>query len=175
MAKIAATILKRGDGWRVADVLCHAGPDDRPPHLQTTSLWMPDRHRPPAVARVTKGVRAIDRKGDATLSLHDLAKRAGLSSYHFLRTFTRLTGTTPHQFALRASLRAAALRLTLTRERIIDVALDSGFGDVSNFNRTFRAEFGVSPRQWRNYSAGTLRSYVPTGWRSSPSTPKMRN
>jgi AraC family transcriptional regulator len=32
---------------------------------------------------------------------------------------------------------------------VLDIALDCGFGDVSNFNRTFRAEFGVSPREYR--------------------------
>ncbi len=130
---------------------------------------------PSAFARVTKAVRTIDRHPDAALSLDRLARSAGLSPFHFLRTFTRITGTTPHQFALRARLRTAALRLTLTRERIIDVALDSGFGDVSNFNRTFRAEFGVSPRAWRGYSAGTLKSYVPTSRGSSPSTPRTRS
>jgi methylphosphotriester-DNA--protein-cysteine methyltransferase len=31
----------------------------------------------------------------------------------------------------------------------LDVALDSGFGDLSNFNRAVRAEFGVSPRAYR--------------------------
>jgi AraC family transcriptional regulator len=35
--------------------------------------------------------------------------------------------------------------------RILDVALDAGFGDVSNFNRAFRAEFGVSPRFYRQH------------------------
>ncbi|PYP11756.1 MAG: AraC family transcriptional regulator [Gemmatimonadetes bacterium] len=33
--------------------------------------------------------------------------------------------------------------------RVIDVALDSGFGDISNFNRAFRTEFGASPRAYR--------------------------
>ena len=110
-----------------------------------------DEHPTPssAVARVTRAVRAIDRHPETALPLDCLAKSAGLSPYHFLRTFTLLTGTTPHQFALRARLRAAAVRLTSTRERVIDVALDSGFGDVSNFNRTFRAEFGMTPRAWR--------------------------
>jgi len=36
--------------------------------------------------------------------------------------------------------------------RVLDVALDCGFGDVSNFNRAFRAEFGVSPRKFRHTS-----------------------
>jgi AraC-like DNA-binding protein len=50
---------------------------------------------------------------------------------------------------LRTRLRAAATRLASETARILDVALDAGFGDVSNFNRAFRAEFGVSPREFR--------------------------
>lgn len=102
-----------------------------------------------AVARTTRAVRIIERHAGADLALHRLATDAGLSPYHFLRTFTRLTGVTPHQFALRTRLREAALRLSTEKSRVIDVALDSGFGDVSNFTRTFRAEFGTSPRRYR--------------------------
>jgi AraC family transcriptional regulator len=32
---------------------------------------------------------------------------------------------------------------------VLDIALDCGFGDVSNFNRAFRREFGMSPRRFR--------------------------
>lgn len=102
-----------------------------------------------AEARVTRIIRAIERHPDAALPLTRLAKSAGLSPYHFLRTFTRITGATPHQFALRARLREAAMRLATNDQRVIDVALDCGFGDLSNFNRTFRAEFGVTPRAYR--------------------------
>jgi AraC-like DNA-binding protein len=102
-----------------------------------------------AVARVTHAVRTIERHADAALPLPRLARQAGLSPYHFLRTFTRITGATPHQFALRVRLREAALRLASGEARVIDVALDCGFGDLSNFNRTFRAEFGVAPRAYR--------------------------
>jgi len=50
---------------------------------------------------------------------------------------------------LRTRLREAALRLASESDKILDVALDSGFGDVSNFNRAFRSEFGMSPRAFR--------------------------
>jgi len=102
-----------------------------------------------AISRVSRAVRAIELHHADALSLDALAQDAGLSPYHFLRTFTRITGVTPHQFALRTRLRDAATRLALDDARVIDVALDCGFGDVSNFNRTFRAEFGVAPRQYR--------------------------
>ena len=111
----------------------------------------PDRNGAPpdAVARVTRIVRMIDRHPGAGLTLGSLAREAGLSPYHFLRTFQRLTGVTPHQYVLRARLREAAMRLAVEHARVIDIALDCGFGDVSNFNRAFRAEFGVSPRVYR--------------------------
>jgi AraC-like DNA-binding protein len=32
---------------------------------------------------------------------------------------------------------------------VIDIALDSGYRDVSNFNHAFRAEFGTTPRAHR--------------------------
>jgi AraC-like DNA-binding protein len=109
-----------------------------------------------AEARVTRIVRAIEARPDANLSLASLARDSGLSPYHFLRTFERLTGVTPHQFVLRARLREAAMRLVTEPRKVrkvIDVALDSGFGDVSNFNRAFRAEFGVTPLEYRRASA----------------------
>lgn len=102
-----------------------------------------------AEARVTKIVRSIQRCTDLSFSLSSMAREAGLSPYHFLRVFERLTGVTPHQYVVRARLREAAFRLASTRSKVLDVAFDSGFGDVSNFNRGFRAEFGFSPRKFR--------------------------
>jgi AraC-like DNA-binding protein len=107
---------------------------------------------PSAVARVTRAVRMIDRHPETELTLTSLAKEARLSPYHFLRVFERLTGLTPHQYVLRARLREAALRLKLESSNIIDIALGCGFGDVSNFNRAFRTEFGLSPRSYRRQS-----------------------
>jgi AraC-like DNA-binding protein len=113
------------------------------------------REGPPnAVARVTRTVRMIERHPDTGMALGSLAREAGLSPYHFLRTFERLTGVTPHQYVLRARLREAAMRLALEPARVLDIALDCGFGDVSNFNRAFRAEFGVSPRVYRRQPGG---------------------
>jgi AraC-like DNA-binding protein len=104
---------------------------------------------PKAEARVTRTVRLIDRHPDAALTLSDMSRAAGLSPFHFLRTFERVTGVTPHQYVLRARLREAAFRIVAEARTVLDIALDCGFGDVSSFNRAFRAEFGVSPRQYR--------------------------
>jgi AraC family transcriptional regulator len=105
---------------------------------------------PSAIARVTRALRSIEQHFDASLNLRALAEEAGLSPYHFLRTFHRLTGLTPHQYLLRCRLREAATRLTLLSSKIVDIALDCGFADVSNFNRAFRKEFGANPREYRS-------------------------
>jgi AraC-like DNA-binding protein len=91
----------------------------------------------------------IEAQPAADLTLIRLAREARLSPFHYLRTFESLTGVTPHQYLLRARLRAAAARLLAGPGKILDVALDAGFGDVSNFNRAFRAEFGVNPTAYR--------------------------
>ncbi|HEV3333716.1 MAG TPA: AraC family transcriptional regulator [Bryobacteraceae bacterium] len=109
----------------------------------------PLRVEPGAVARVTRVVRMIERQPDGPHNLKALAGEAHLSPYHFLRTFEVVTSTTPHQHLLRIRLRHAATRISTEPAKILDIALDCGFGDISNFNRTFRAEFGVSPRVYR--------------------------
>jgi AraC family transcriptional regulator len=112
---------------------------------------------PAAEARVTRIVRMIESRPDAQHGLTALAREARLSHYHFLRIFQQLTGLTPHQYVLRARLRRAATRLVLEPARVLDIALDSGFGDVSNFNHAFRVEFGVSPRAYRKNSRHSTR------------------
>ncbi|MGH7720225.1 MAG: helix-turn-helix transcriptional regulator, partial [Gemmatimonadaceae bacterium] len=102
-----------------------------------------------AVGKVTRTVRTIERHPGADFTLGGMAREAGLSPYHFLRTFERVTGVTPHRYVRRARLREAAMRLAVERAKVIEIALASGFDDVSNFNRAFRAEFGVTPRAYR--------------------------
>jgi AraC family transcriptional regulator len=117
--------------------------------LRVTSA---DPGRSPATGeatRVARALRRLEAHSDQPLTLTELARSAGLSRYHFLRVFKRVTGVTPHQWLLRARLRDAAHRLATSRTPVTDIALDVGFEDLSNFIRTFRAEFGVSPRTYR--------------------------
>jgi AraC family transcriptional regulator len=104
---------------------------------------------PSSQARVSRVARLIEQHPELEWSLMSLAQEAKLSTYHFLRTFEQVAGVTPHQYILRTRLREAAIRLASEKDRVLDIALESGFGDVSNFNRAFRAEFGRSPRAFR--------------------------
>ena len=99
--------------------------------------------------RVAPVLRYMAEHSAAPHTVAGLARLAKLSPYHFLRSFKAVTGVTPHQWLLRARLRDAAEKLAVTKAPVTEIALDVGFEDLSNFTRTFRAEFGASPRAFR--------------------------
>jgi AraC-like DNA-binding protein len=103
----------------------------------------------PHAGRMSEILRHMAAHSAAPHTVAALAGRAKLSPYHFLRSFKAVTGVTPHQWLLRARLRAAAEKLAVTKAPVTEIALDVGFEDLSNFTRTFRTEFGTSPRQYR--------------------------
>ena len=61
---------------------------------------------------------------------------------------------TPHQYLVRSRLRHAARLLADGARSITDVAFNVGFGDLSNFVRTFHRAAGVSPRSFRQAAKG---------------------
>lgn len=101
----------------------------------------------------------IDANAHRPIDLDDAAAEAGLSPFHFLRLFSNVLGVTPHQYLVRSRLRHAA-RLLPDRERAItDIAFDVGFGDLSNFVRTFHRAAGVSPRGFRRAAKGDRKIF----------------
>ena len=118
------------------------------------ALMTGDRQTPAAptgreTRRVVEAIRLVQSEAARPLELKEMAAVAGMSKYHFLRVFRRLTGVTPHQYLISARLRRTALALASSRRPVIAVALDSGFADLSTFNKTFRAAFGLTPTQYR--------------------------
>jgi len=99
--------------------------------------------------RAVEAMRSIDAASADRLNLASMAARAGLGRFHFLRAFRTATGTTPHQYLVAARLRRAARLLLATRLPVTEVAFEVGFGDLSNFIRTFRRAAGRSPRAFR--------------------------
>ena len=106
--------------------------------------------------RIATAVQFIEEHFAQPLSVARLARLVKLSPYYFLRIFRRVVGVTPHQFVLRRRLREAAMRLRTSLESVLDIALDSGFGDLSNFNHTFRAAFVTTPTNYRSLELRVL-------------------
>jgi AraC-like DNA-binding protein len=99
--------------------------------------------------RIVEVLRSIEDRPDESFDLGALAAMAGLGKHHFLRVFRRSVGMTPYQYVLRVRMGRAARRLATSKDPVLAVALDSGFGDLSTFNARFRATFGMTPSKYR--------------------------
>jgi AraC family transcriptional regulator len=99
---------------------------------------------------------------DGDLTLATLAARAGVTPWHFQRTFTALVGETPKQHVLRLRLERAALRLRLEDDDVLEVGLACGFASHTVFGRAFRRRFGTTPTAWRT-AATTAPAEPRTG------------
>jgi AraC family transcriptional regulator len=101
----------------------------------------------------------IEAHAHEPLDLEQAARQAGVSAYHFLRLFAAVTGVTPHQYLVRVRLRRAAQLLAQDGAPIAAIAYEVGFGDLSNFVRSFRRAAGIAPRHFRR-AARTERKIV---------------
>jgi AraC-like DNA-binding protein len=99
----------------------------------------------PSIHRI---LRIIDREPERPLSLQAMADMAGVSRFHFLRTFCRLTGATPHAYILQQRVRLARRLLAAGRE-LGQASADSGFADQSHMTRAFVRQLGMTPARYR--------------------------
>jgi AraC family transcriptional regulator len=93
------------------------------------------------------------------IDLEAAARFAGLSAFYFLRLFNRVIGVTPHQYLVHCRLKRAARLLAEPAPSITAIAYDVGFGDLSNFVRSFRRAAGVSPRGFRKAAKGDRKLF----------------
>jgi len=108
--------------------------------------------RPQQIERVDRVVRYLQQNLRENLSLEDVAKVANLTPQAFCRFFKSHMGKTLVQYLNELRIGEACRLLLETDMSVTDVALDSGFTNLSNFNRRFRELKGMSPRQLRQQS-----------------------
>lgn len=109
--------------------------------------------------RAVEAALWIDAHAAQPLTLDDMAQQAGVSAFHFLRLFSRAVGASPHQYLVRARLRHAARALAQSDRPVTDIAYEVGFGDLSNFVRSFHRAAGVSPRRFRQAGANERKNF----------------
>ncbi len=98
---------------------------------------------------VKRAIEYID--GDLTrrFSVEEIAGRAGVSKYHFMRAFKRVTGYSVIEYIHVRRCNRAQILLKSGGARIAEVALACGFESVSYFSRIFKNYIGVSPKQYK--------------------------
>ena len=72
----------------------------------------------------------IDRRYAEPLDIGTLARTALASEAHFIRSFKREFGETPHRYLQRRRIERAATLLRETDQPVTEIALDVGFGSL---------------------------------------------
>ncbi|HLE11654.1 MAG: hypothetical protein A2504_00480 [Bdellovibrionales bacterium RIFOXYD12_FULL_39_22] len=92
------------------------------------------------------------------LNIELVAKKAGFSNHHFQRLFAASAGVSLGTYIRRRRLTKAAERLKESADRIIEIALESGFDSQEAFTRSFKSMFAATPKDYRdNHSYSQMR------------------
>jgi AraC-like DNA-binding protein len=83
------------------------------------------------------------------VTLHDAARHAWLSPFHFNRVFAQVFGETPHEFVTRIRIDEAKRLLLGGNHSVTDVCFDVGYESLGSFSTRFRSLTGLSPAAFR--------------------------
>ena len=109
----------------------------------------------PDMERLKSVLQEIERRDREPLTVADMADFCGWSSSHFMRWFKQMTGGSFISYVNDRRLAAAAENLRHSDEKIVTIAENAGFENLSNFNRQFKARYGMTPREYRNQGRET--------------------
>jgi len=100
---------------------------------------------------IGKTVSLMNDTPAAKLSLQELAETAGMSKFHYLRSFKAATGLTPHAYLNITRVEKARRYLITTDKSITEIAHECGFADQAHLTRAYKKIYGTTP--------GTLYKY----------------
>jgi len=104
---------------------------------------------------VEKAKDFIEENLTEVIHLDTVANEVGMSPFHFCRKFKESTGTTLTSYISKRRVQLAKEALTATDGRVTDIAFESGFQSLSQFNRCFHAITGLSPTRFRREGHAT--------------------
>lgn len=82
----------------------------------------------------------------------DLCQKLGYSKTHLNRIFQKRFGISPHEYLINYKFRYAKNLLAHTKMKIIDIATQVGYRNLSQFNVLFKEKFGMTPNEYRKNS-----------------------
>lgn len=125
-------------------------------------------NRDPNAERIGKICRYIEAHAadlDAhELSLDQLASRAGLSRFHFQRSFQAIVGVTPKQYLEACRIRQLKTNLRQPRDTkggaVTAAIYDAGYGSSSRVYERADAHLGMTPKQYRDGGSNLIITYT---------------
>jgi AraC family transcriptional regulator of adaptative response/methylated-DNA-[protein]-cysteine methyltransferase len=118
-------------------------------------------------ARIEKVIQYLEAHQREQPSLADLARKVGLSEFHFHRLFSRWAGTTPKDF-LKALTARRARELLRQNHDLLSVSLEAGLSGPGRLHDLLVSVEGMSPGEYKKGGQGLTLRY---GVQDSPFGP----
>ncbi len=96
-------------------------------------------------------------RGEVTVK--ELSRLYAMNEVYMGQLFRRQMGVSFHAYLSDCRLRCAADLLRTTDTSVLSAALDSGFGSISYFNRSFAKRFGMTPTAYRRHAKTAQKSF----------------
>lgn len=88
------------------------------------------------------------------LSIQEMAGLCGFSCSHFMKFFKQYMGMSFIDYLNDYRLTMAARMLSVSHDAIVTIAAETGFENLSYFNRLFKRRFGMTPSRYRSANGG---------------------
>ena len=111
--------------------------------------------------RLLNLVDHIEKNLSGDIVIPELAKQMSLSPWHFQRTFKSLVGDTLGGYVRGRRLTQSAELLLNSQAGVLDIALEVGFNSHEAYTRSFKAFFGLTPKQFRQQAPDVLLNKKP--------------
>ncbi len=84
------------------------------------------------------------------MTLNLLAKECNMSASYFAHYFKKVTKMTPVEYLIDYRIKKSCLLIKNSDLNIIDIAFETGFNNLSNFNRNFKKIINMTPTSFRH-------------------------
>ncbi|MGG4400686.1 AraC family transcriptional regulator [Paenibacillus amylolyticus] len=101
--------------------------------------------------RLNEALNYIEEHLMDVVDMKEISRIACCSEYHFTRMFSFLSGVTLSEYIRRRRLTLAAMELSQSDSKIIDIALKYGYTSPDSFSRAFQSMHGTTPSEARNH------------------------
>ncbi|WP_203907170.1 helix-turn-helix transcriptional regulator [Rhizocola hellebori] len=116
------------------------------------------------LAQLRRARDHVDRHYRDPLDLDELARVAGVSKYHFARSFEATYGETPIRYLTRRRIERAQDLLRAANLTITEICMTVGFSSLGSFSSRFTQLVGETPTAYRDRWAATGGPHVPGCW-----------
>lgn len=109
-----------------------------------------------SLAKTRQILKIVEECYSEKITIKEMAEACGFSQSHFMKFFKATIGMSFTAYLNDYRLTMAARLLLSSEDSVLTIAGDTGFDNLSYFNRLFKQRFGMAPREFRRQESRVL-------------------